>query len=116
MESMCLGGVVCVRAREGGRERGVSIGRLTPKPPRCRLSLRVCSQQALQVERGSADGLTQACKLFQESAGMFAFLRDHEANKVDAPRPVDLTPECCALMERLMLAQAQVGEGGCLVG
>lgn len=40
---------------------------------------------------------------------MFAHLRDAEANKVDAPRPVDLTPECCSMMEKLMLAQAQVG-------
>ncbi|GBF94332.1 hypothetical protein Rsub_06954 [Raphidocelis subcapitata] len=67
----------------------------------------VISQSALQVERGTADGLTRACKLFQESAGLFAHLREHEANKVDAPAPVDVSPECCGLMERLMLAQAQ---------
>jgi hypothetical protein len=40
---------------------------------------------------------------------MFAHLRETEAPKVDAPRPVDITPECCVLMEKLMLAQAQVG-------
>jgi hypothetical protein len=40
---------------------------------------------------------------------MFGHLREAEANKVDAPRPVDLTPECCTMMEKLMLAQAQVG-------
>ncbi|KIY99284.1 pH-response regulator protein palA/RIM20 [Monoraphidium neglectum] len=68
---------------------------------------RVLGAAALQVERGTADGLTQACKLFQESAGMFAHLRETEAPKVDAPRPVDITPECCVLMEKLMLAQAQ---------
>jgi hypothetical protein len=122
----------------------------------------VMSQQALQTERGSSDGITQACKLFQarratacspaspppprptlglrqllpgatlsvtnpaavlmcvqhqkhmnprppqEAAGMFDYLKEHEANKVDAPVPVDLNPECCALMEKLMLAQAQV--------
>ena len=39
---------------------------------------------------------------------MFDYLREHEANKVDAPVPVDLNPECCGLMEKLMLAQAQV--------
>lgn len=66
------------------------------------------SQQALNVERGSPDGVTQACKLFQEAAGTFAYLKDAEANKVDAPVPADLSGECCALMERLMLAQAQV--------
>jgi hypothetical protein len=40
---------------------------------------------------------------------VFSYLLSHEANKCDAPRPVDLSPECCALMEKLMLAQAQVG-------
>jgi len=39
---------------------------------------------------------------------MFSHLRDAEANKVDAPVPVDLNAECCAMMEKLMLAQAQV--------
>ena len=45
----------------------------------------------------------------QESAGTLVYLREHEANKVDAPVPVDLTSECIAMMERLNLAQAQVG-------
>ena len=66
------------------------------------------SQQALQVERGTAEGIKQACQLFQEAAGVFGALRDGEAAKVDAPRPVDLSPECCAMLEKLMLAQAQV--------
>jgi hypothetical protein len=44
----------------------------------------------------------------QEAAGLYAHLREHEANKLDAPAPVDVSPECCGLMERLMLAQAQV--------
>jgi programmed cell death 6-interacting protein len=79
----------------------------------------VMSQQALQVERGSADGLTAACKLFQEAAGVFAHLREAEANKVDAPPPVDLSGECLTMMEKLMLAQAQVRtrvHGGLRVG
>ncbi|KAI8477285.1 MAG: programmed cell death protein 6 interacting protein X [Monoraphidium minutum] len=67
----------------------------------------VLSQQALQVERGTTEGITQACKLFQEAAGVFSHLRESEAPKVDVPRPVDLTPEACGLMEKLMLAQAQ---------
>lgn len=67
----------------------------------------VMSQQALQVERGTADGATQACKIFQEAAGMFAHVKEHEASKSDNPRPVDLTPECLTMMEKLMLAQAQ---------
>lgn len=68
----------------------------------------VLSQQALQVERGTGEGITQACRLFQEAAGAFALLRDTEAAKADASgRPVDLSPECCSMLERLMLAQAQ---------
>jgi len=39
---------------------------------------------------------------------MFAHLKDTEASKIDAPRPVDLSPECLGMMEKLMLAQAQV--------
>jgi programmed cell death 6-interacting protein len=68
----------------------------------------VLSQQALQVERGTGEGITQACRLFQEAAGCFALLRETEAAKCDAsPKPVDLSPECCSMLERLMLAQAQ---------
>jgi hypothetical protein len=53
----------------------------------------------------------QAAQLFQETAGLYALLKEAEASKVDAPRPADLTPECCTMLERLMLAQAQVGGG-----
>ena len=42
---------------------------------------------------------------------MFAYLKEHEASKVDNPRPVDLSPECCSMLEKLMLAQAQVSKG-----
>jgi hypothetical protein len=44
----------------------------------------------------------------QEAAGMFAHVKENEASKIDNPRPVDLTPECLSMMEKLMLAQAQV--------
>ena len=68
----------------------------------------VLSQQALQVERGTGEGITQACRLFQEAAGAFSLLRETEAAKCDAsPKSVDLSAECCAMLERLMLAQAQ---------
>jgi hypothetical protein len=40
---------------------------------------------------------------------MFAHVKEAEASKVDNPRPVDLSPECLSMMEKLMLAQAQVG-------
>lgn len=46
--------------------------------------------------------------LLQEAAGMFAYLKENEASKVDNPRSVDLSPECLSMMEKLMLAQAQV--------
>lgn len=41
-------------------------------------------------------------------SGTWQLLRQGESLKLDAPRPVDLSPECCALLENLMLAQAQV--------
>jgi hypothetical protein len=50
---------------------------------------------------------------------MFAHLKEHEASKVDNPRSVDLSPECCSMLEKLMLAQAQVSIGedqGCRRG
>lgn len=46
----------------------------------------------------------------QETAGLFAHLKETEASKVDNPRPVDLSPECLSMMEKLMLAQAQVAK------
>lgn len=39
---------------------------------------------------------------------MFGYLKENEASKVDSPRPVDLSPECLSMMEKLMMAQAQV--------
>ena len=50
----------------------------------------------------------------QEAAGTFALLRDSACLKVEAPRPLDLTPEAAAMLERLMLAQAQVGGCACV--
>ena len=38
---------------------------------------------------------------------MFGLLRDGPSLKVEPPRPTDLTPECCHMLERLCLAQAQ---------
>lgn len=45
----------------------------------------------------------------QEAAGCFQYLKDNEANKTDMPRPQDLAPDCVGMLEKLMLAQAQVG-------
>lgn len=36
--------------------------------------------------------------------------------QVEQPRPLDLTPESASMLEKLMLAQAQVGWGGSVVG
>ena len=38
---------------------------------------------------------------------MFAELRDVVSLRVEAPRPVDISPECANMLERLCLAQAQ---------
>lgn len=43
----------------------------------------------------------------QEAAGSYAYLRDVASVRVEQPRPVDISPECAAMLERLMLAQAQ---------
>ncbi|CAA6655461.1 unnamed protein product [Spirodela intermedia] len=49
---------------------------------------------AFSADRTAAGGLKQACNSFQAAAGAFAFL-------------LDLSAECAAALERLMLAQAQ---------
>lgn len=54
--------------------------------------------------------------LLQESAGSYAYLRDTASLKVESPRPLDLTPEAASMLEKLMLAQAQVGRQGCWWG
>jgi hypothetical protein len=43
---------------------------------------------------------------------MFAHVKENEASKIDNPRPIDLSPECLSMMEKLMLAQAQVNLQG----
>ncbi|KAL4858651.1 Vacuolar-sorting protein [Chlorella vulgaris] len=67
----------------------------------------VQSQLALQCDRKTDSGLKDSSRLFQEAAGTFGFLRDSASLKIDQPRPLDLTPEAAAMLEKLMLAQAQ---------
>eukprot|EP00983_Pelagomonas_calceolata_P117104 1160382-Pelagomonas_calceolata.AAC.15 len=43
----------------------------------------------------------------QEAAGLYAFIQEAEANKVDAPKPQDLSADCLSVMEKLMLAQVR---------
>ena len=38
---------------------------------------------------------------------MWVLLRDGSSLKVEQPRPIDISPECAAMLERLCLAQAQ---------
>uniref|UniRef100_A0A061S6K1 Programmed cell death 6-interacting protein n=1 Tax=Tetraselmis sp. GSL018 TaxID=582737 RepID=A0A061S6K1_9CHLO len=67
----------------------------------------VLSQMAISSDRSDPQGVKDACRYFQEAAGAFAYLREHEAMKVENPKPIDITPECTAMLEKLMLAQAQ---------
>lgn len=39
---------------------------------------------------------------------MFAHIQETEANKVDSPKPQDLSGDCLSTMGKLMLAQARV--------
>lgn len=48
----------------------------------------------------------------QEACGLFALLRETESGKTESPRPLDISPECCTLLEKLMLTQAQVRSRG----
>lgn len=66
------------------------------------------SQIALAYERGTQLGRVESKKAFEEAAGIFAHLRDTISLKIDPEkRPVDLSPECCSMLELLFLAQAQ---------
>lgn len=67
----------------------------------------VQSQLALACDRKTDQGLKESAKFFQDSAGSFGYLRDAATLKVESPRPLDLTPEAAAMLEKLMLAQAQ---------
>ena len=75
-----------------------------------------CSTQttcaALSQESGDCvccnrSSLIRIFALLQEAAGAFAHLRDVASLRVEQPRPVDISPECASMLERLCLAQAQ---------
>ena len=66
------------------------------------------SQTALATNRvASSDGLKRAAAGFQEAAGIFAMLREGSPYKAPAISGTDVSVECAAMLERLMLAQAQ---------
>lgn len=58
----------------------------------------------LMARQGDGDSV---CAVVQEAAGVWVQLRDGSSLKVEQPRPVDISPECAAMLERLCLAQAQ---------
>uniref|UniRef100_A0A0E0MAT5 BRO1 domain-containing protein n=1 Tax=Oryza punctata TaxID=4537 RepID=A0A0E0MAT5_ORYPU len=71
----------------------------------------VYSQIALAADRATDVGIWTACGSLQSAAGAFAWMRESgvAAKAVAAgANTVDVTPECAALLEKLMLAQAQV--------
>uniref|UniRef100_A0A0D9XL32 BRO1 domain-containing protein n=1 Tax=Leersia perrieri TaxID=77586 RepID=A0A0D9XL32_9ORYZ len=70
----------------------------------------VYSQIALAADRATDVGIRTACGAFQSAAGAFAWMRESgvAAKAVAAgATTVDVTPECAAMLEKLMLAQAQ---------
>uniref|UniRef100_A0A0E0BC69 BRO1 domain-containing protein n=2 Tax=Oryza glumipatula TaxID=40148 RepID=A0A0E0BC69_9ORYZ len=70
----------------------------------------VYSQIALAADRATDVGIRTACGSFQSAAGAFAWMRESgvAAKAVAAgATTVDVTPECAAMLEKLMLAQAQ---------
>eukprot|EP01025_Chloroclados_australasicus_P000471 TRINITY_DN10245_c0_g5_i1.p1 TRINITY_DN10245_c0_g5~~TRINITY_DN10245_c0_g5_i1.p1 ORF type:complete len:838 (-),score=138.09 TRINITY_DN10245_c0_g5_i1:616-3129(-) len=67
----------------------------------------VCSQISLNMARSEDEGVKAACKHFQEAAGFLATVKDDVGLKVDKGATLDIGSECCSMLERLLLAQAQ---------
>jgi len=95
-------------ARRFQARRGARAG---PRPrPRCRQGVPghtapACWPRSRAVR--SEGPRRQRARRRQEAAGMFGELRDNASLRVEAPRPVDIGPECAGMLERLCLAQAQ---------
>lgn len=66
----------------------------------------ICSRKACVQNRNDQEGYKTAIQCFQEASGLFNLIRDL-TNKVDNPKPTDLTAEYLTLAEKLMLAQGQ---------
>ena len=64
------------------------------------------SQVGIDQDRTTSGGLLAACKKFQEAA-VPAHIKDHVAMRMDAPQPLDVSPDSSRMLEQLMLAQAQ---------
>ena len=67
------------------------------------------SHQGMIQDRQDINGLKKACTFFQQSAGVFEFIRQDliEGKKVLGPTTTDLSREGLEMMQSLMLAQAQ---------
>ncbi|XRB17522.1 vacuolar-sorting protein BRO1 [Pseudoscourfieldia marina] len=66
------------------------------------------SQLAISAPRvATVDGLKRAAASFQEAAGLFAMLKEGSTLKAPTFSGVDVSSECAAMLEKLMLAQAQ---------
>jgi len=66
-----------------------------------------CSQMAYEHDKATVDGLKQAGKLFQESGGVFSFLRQELMPHLLGQEPTDMSPLCLQMLENIMVAQAQ---------
>jgi hypothetical protein len=49
----------------------------------------------------------QVQKHLMRDAGIFKYMREEVVSKTETPRPIDITGESCAMIEAVMLAQAQ---------
>jgi len=66
------------------------------------------SQQAIESDRTTENGLKAACREFQQASGYFRYCRDNVALLTDGPpHPLDVSPDALKALELVMLAQAQ---------
>lgn len=63
------------------------------------------SLAGIREDRSNVEGLKKACKLFQQSSGVFAYLSQRP--ELESVLTVDLTGHCYRMLSHLMLAQAQ---------
>jgi len=66
------------------------------------------SLHAVKLSEQDEDGLKEACKLFKESAGVFAYLAENGGNDaIQFVQSLDIQTDSAKFMSSLMLAQAQ---------
>lgn len=67
----------------------------------------VCSEIAGTQQLDTDEGLKTAAKLYQQAAGIFAYIRDNSLTATRNDCTFDLYPETLSLLSAIMLAQAQ---------